>query len=84
MEDNPNPDEINYSPFTLKIIKKRYKIPLLGCIIGMIITGWGIPFPFSLPLLLSLGMFATTLIIYRIKEYPKLQNLEFSYATVNQ
>ena len=69
---NLDPSKINDYELYFKIIQKPIKIPLLGCLSGIIISSIAIPFPFSMPLILAFSGFVLTLIIYRLRVYKNL------------
>ncbi len=72
MPGNYNISDSSNAILYFQIIKKPIKNPLIGCIVGIIVLSIGIPFPFSIPLILAFSAFLFTLIIYRFNVYNDL------------
>lgn len=69
---NYDVQEISFTAAFIKIIKKETKFPIISCIAGIIISSIIIPFPFSAPLVMAIGIFLLTLILYRHNFYKEL------------
>ena len=69
---NYNVQELPFASVYVKIIQKETKFPIIGCIGGIILSSIIIPFPFSVPLVMAIGTFLLTLILYRHNFYKEL------------